>query len=807
MYLEKTVFKEDRISKTNVLHDYYLGWLSRNISVLGRKEVHIGRAHFGIFGDGKELAQLVMAKYLRKGDWRAGYYRDQTLMMALNLVEPEELFAQIYGETNPVFNPSTSGRNFNNHFSTPTVDEQGKWLNHSEYINSSSDISPTGGQMPRLLGLAWASKLVKTDRDLAKELAGRVGSDEIALGSIGDASTSEGMFFETINAAAVMQVPMALMVYDDGYGISVPVEKQTAKGSISEALKGFEKVNREDKGIYIYRVKGWDYNALHDTFRKGIKQCREEQAPVLFHIQEMTQPLGHSTSGSHERYKSKQRLEWEKQFDPLNQFKNWILNQGMADLDELNELEKKANKQSQEIRKNAWRNYKTGFKKDIEQLQGIFMSIRKSNAKYSSFLDDFDAVNNRVLITRARFIELAKRTLRRISVDDGLKNERQLLVNWIDNLEQKGIKLYSSRLYRENTNSVLNVNETLPIYAEEPKFVNGQELLNENFQVLFEKDPLLVTFGEDTGKLGGVNQTMKGMQERFGESRISDTGIRETTIIGQGVGLALRGLKPIAEIQYLDYLIYALSTLSDDVATTSYRTNGKQVAPLIVRTRGHQLQGIWHAGSPMVMLLGALQGMYLCVPRNMTRAAGYYNLLVQGKDPALVIEPLKGYSVKEPLPENLGDFHFPLGVPEIINEGADLTMVSYGYMSIRAQKAVDELKKWNIHVDLVDLGTLIPFDLESVIVKSLKKTNKLMIVDEDIPGGASAYILQKILEEQKGFYYLDAPPVTLTAVNNRPAYGIDGEFFTKPNVEGIVDKVLDMMHEYDRNKYPNFYNV
>jgi len=802
MYLEKPEITTTAQTTTGAaLKDYYLANLSRQLSILGRREVHNGRAHFGIFGDGKEIVQLAYAKAFKKGDWRWGYYRDQTFMLALGLLKPEEFFAMIYGDTDDEMNPSTGGRNFNNHFSTPNIDENGEIKNLAEQYNSAADISSTGGQMPRLLGLAQASKIVRENSGIKKHLKNNVTGNEVAFGSIGDASTSEGMFFETINAAAVMQVPMAVAVYDDGYGISVPVELQTAKASISEALKGFQK-EKNTNGIKIFTCKGWDYPALVDTFSEGIDYCRKEQVPVLFHIQELTQPQGHSTSGSHERYKSKERLEWEKEYDGLNQFRKWLLESGKADVETITEIEKEALKKAKEAKQKAWENYTSGVHASSPKLEKIVQNVKNLSEGEIDKLDDLDEVKQRIFPTRRKYLTFAKRLFFELHGNEKLNDEREKLRNWIAEFEGQSFDFYNRQLTRENQDSAVKVTSSPVKYDDDSAEVNGAEIINSNFKVLFQKYPNLVTFGQDTGMLGDVNQGMKGMQKKYGAHRVSDAGIRETTIIGQGVGLAMRGFRPIAEIQYLDYLIYAHSTLSDDLATLQYRTKGKQAAPVIVRTRGHQLQGMWHAGSPMQMLLGSLRGMHLCVPRNMTQAAGMYNTLLEANDPALVIEPLKGYNVKEKLPANPGEYRVPVGVPEILKEGSDVTIVTYGWNAHHAIKTAGLLQKLKgISAEVIDVQTLMPFDVNHIILESIKKTNKVVFVDEDVPGGATAYMMQNVMEEQKAYDYLDTAPRTLPAMAHKPAYGIDGEYFSKPNVEKLFAIIYEMMHDVDIKKY------
>ena len=801
MYLEKEKpVTKNQISAKEALQDYYIASLSRQLSIMGRREVHNGRAHFGIFGDGKEIAQIAYAKNFKKGDWRSGYYRDQTFMLALGLLEPEEFFAMIYGDTDDEINPSTGGRNFNNHFSTRNISDSGEIKDLADQYNSASDISSTAGQMPRLLGLAQASKMVREQPELKKQLNNNVTGNEVAFGSIGDASTSEGIFFETINAAGVLQVPLAIAVYDDGFGISVPIELQTTKSSISEALKGFAK-EKGSNGVDIYKCKGWSYPELVKTFKEGIENCRKNQTPVVFHIDEVTQPQGHSTSGSHERYKTKERLAWEKEYDGINQMRKWLLDSGIADEEMLTEIEKSAQKRAKEARKKAWNNYTEGYQNERTELIKILKRIDKRSELQS--LRRFEKVTDKIFPTRRSHLSFAKRLKLELHTMPELEDERDILKEWISRFEERTAGFYNGELYRTGADAALNVKEVAVEYDDNASEVNGSVVVNKNFDALFTKYPNLVTFGEDTGKLGDVNQGMKGMQEKYGKVRVDDAGIREATIIGQGIGLAMRGFRPIAEIQYLDYLIYAQSQLSDDLATLQYRTKGRQAAPLIVRTRGHQLQGIWHAGSPMQMLLGSMRGVYLCVPRNMTQAAGFYNTLLEGNDPALVIEPLKAYNVKEKLPANHGEYKVPLGVPEIMQEGTDVTVVTYAWNVHHAVKAAKLLQDFKgISIEVIDVQTLMPFDVNHIILESIKKTGKVIFMDEDVPGGGTAYMMQKVIEEQKAFDYLDTAPRTLSAQEHRPAYGIDGEYFSKPNVELLFRNVYEMMREVEPDRFP-----
>ncbi len=792
MSLEERKEKLEQFEQES-LNDYYLACLSRELSRAGRREVHNGKAHFGIFGDGKELVQIAYSKFFRKGDWRSGYYRDQTFMLALGLLDAEEFFSMIYGDTNLANNPSTGGRNFNNHFSTPNVDEQGNIRDLMNRFNSSSDISSTAGQMPRLLGLAQASKIVREQAHLKEHLNNNVHGNELAFGSIGDASTSEGMFFETINAAGVMQVPLAVCVYDDGFGISVPKELQTTKGSISAILKGFEK-EQNTNGIYIYKCKAWDYENMLKVFKEGTERCREEQVPVLFHAQEVTQPLGHSSSGSHERYKSEARLVWEKEYDCNQQFRKYLLEKKIANESTLVEIEKAAIDRVKQAKKKAWSSYLNSYGSSTQKLEEFANAFADNEIHPLDFSGDIKHLKSNNTPSYKAHHNLAKKMSLLSRNIPALEKEREMVLEWIKLCEQKMKQSYRSQLHREGKDSALNAAQVKPTYNEAPEQLKGCEILSENFHHLFKKHPQLVTFGEDTGFMGDVNQGMKGMQLAYGKHRVSDTGIREATIIGQGVGLALRGFRPIAEIQYLDYIYYALPTLTDDVASLQYRTAGKMVCPIIVRTRGHQLQGIWHSGSPMQMLLGSTRGMFLAVPRNMVQAAGIYNTLLEGNDPAIVIEPLKGYNTKENRPSNPGEYKLPLGVPEVLKKGKDVTLVTYGWnvhLALEAANILEEAK--GISVELIDVRTLMPFDVNHLILESVKKTNKVVFLDEDVPGGASSYMMQKVLQEQKAFNYLDCEPICISAAENRPAYGIDGEHFTKPNVYEIVERLLNLV--------------
>ena len=793
-----------RLNREVILSDFRLANLSRNLSIIGRREVLSGKAKFGIFGDGKEIIQIALAKQFRDGDWRSGYYRDQTWMMAMGLYDSLEFFHQLYGNTDKKINPGSGGRVFNNHFSVPNINPDGTWRDLMKQKNSSSDISPTAGQMPRLLGLAYASKLFRQNKELHRFSTLSDKGNEVAFGSIGDASTSEGHFWETINAAGVLQVPMAISVYDDGYGISVPKKYQTTKGSISDVLKGFES-EPGHPGIMIFKGKGWDYPGLLKLYEEGIEICRRDHIPVLFHIEEVTQPLGHSTSGSHERYKSEERLKWEGEFDPIKKMKDWIIETKIASAEELDKIAAGAEEEAKESRKKGWEMFQAPMRIERDALVKIISdrSCKCHEESKEASVDNIteDLVKVIAPIRKDNFMA-ARKILRNVCEScikpDNLKEE---LHGWLKRNYADASLSYDSFLYNETPSSVMNVKPVSVIYSDNPPEVPGRQILRDNFEKLFTKYPLLVTFGEDTGKIGGVNQSLEGLQKEFGELRITDTGIREATILGQGIGLALRGMRPIAEIQYLDYLMYCLQILSDDLATTHYRTAGRMVAPLIISTRGHRLEGIWHSGSPMSMLINSVRGVYVCTPRDMTRAAGFYNMLLEGNDPAIVIEPLNGYRLKEKMPENIGEYRLELGVPEILNVGSDLTLVTYGSTVRIAAEAVRQLSVHDISVELIDVQTLVPFDKRGVILDSLRKTSRILFLDEDVPGGTTAFMMQEILEKQGGWQYLDSPPRTLTGKEHRPAYTTDGDYFSKPSAEDIFDAVYSMMKEAEPAKY------
>ncbi|MBM3403668.1 MAG: transketolase [Bacteroidetes bacterium] len=793
-------------SPEEILHDYRLACESRQASLMGRKEVLTGKAKFGIFGDGKEIPQLAMAKVFRDGDWRSGYYRDQTFMLASGMLTLEEFFSQLYGDTDLTINPGQGGRMMNNHFATRSLDDQGEWRDLTRQKNSSADISPTAGQMPRLLGLALASKMFRQNPTLQAYQKFSSNGNEVAFGTIGDASTSEGIFFESLNAAGVLQVPLAISIWDDGWGISVPIEYQTTKGSISELLKGFERTP-EKPGFLIYREKAWNYLGLCEMYREGIEECRKKHIPVIFHVTECTQPQGHSTSGSHERYKSPERLQWEKEYDGIARMREWILAEKIADADQLDLIEQEAINRVKEARKNAWDHYiQPMLKKRDEFLQMV--DITTCNCAKTKKIDAIKQDLARVAEpVRKDIISSARKILRLIcnSCSNPANSLKINVTNWLEQETAEGKDRYSSHLYSQSTQKVFDVMPVAPAYGDDSPMVPGREIIRENFDKLFAREPLLMAFGEDVGKIGGVNQTMEGLQEKYGLLRISDTGIREATILGQGLGLAMRGLRPIAEIQYFDYLLYGLQVLSDDLATLQYRTKGGQKAPLIITTRGHRLEGIWHSGSPLSMIINSIRGVHVLVPRNMTQAAGFYNTMLASDEPALIIEPLNAYRLRERMPANLGEYRIPVGKAEILAEGNDITVVTYGSCVRIAQDAILQLREYSISAELIDVQSLLPFDLDQVILQSLKKTNKILFFDEDVPGGATAYMMEKVLEEQKGFQYLDAEPLTLTAREHRAAYSTDGDYFSNPNAEDVFDAVYNIMHEVNPGKYPKLF--
>ncbi len=785
--------------KNQIITDYKIASTSRECSLLGRKEVLTGKAKFGIFGDGKEVPQLAMAKAFQDGDFRSGYYRDQTFMMAIGALTIEEFFAGLYGHTNIDLEPMSAGRQMGGHFTTHSLDEKGDWKNLLNQKNSSADISPTAGQMPRLLGLAQASKIYRNVSGIDTTNFSENGN-EIAWGTIGNASTSEGIFFETINAAGVLQVPMVMSVWDDQYGISVHAKHQTTKENISEILKGFQR-DDEHSGYEIFTAKGWDYATLIDIYQKAATIAREKHIPILIHIQELTQPQGHSTSGSHERYKSEERLAWEAEFDCLHQMRLWMIATNIASEEELLAIDSSIKKEVLEGKKAAWNAFVSPIKQEQNELISLLENIANASVNkvfINPILENLKSIKEPI----RKEILIAARKVLRIIVRENSKIE---LSNWITNYIQKIQPKFSSHLFSQSDKNIFSVKEILPIYNDDAIFDDARLIIRDNFDAIFAKYPESLIFGEDVGNIGDVNQGLEGMQEKYGELRVADVGIREATIIGQGIGMAMRGLRPIAEIQYLDYLLYAIQIMSDDLATLQYRTAGKQKAPLIIRTRGHRLEGIWHSGSPMGMIINAIRGIHVLVPRNMTKAAGFYNTLLKTDEPALVIECLNGYRLKEKKPTNLGEFCTPIGVVETIKEGADITLVSYGSTLKLVEQAANELQQIGIDAEIIDIQSFLPFDVNHDIVKSLAKTNRLLIIDEDVEGGASAYIMQQIIEVQDGYKYLDSKPQTLCSQPHRPAYGTDGDYFSKPSIEDIFEKVNQIMNEVNPERYPNLH--
>lgn len=803
--MQKTVSELENISfedfKNQVIEDYKIAVVSRECSLLGRREVLTGKAKFGIFGDGKEVPQLAMAKAFKNGDFRSGYYRDQTFFMSLGLLTAQQFFAGLYANTDLEKEPMSGGRQMGGHFCTHSINEDGSWKNLMEQKNSSSDISPTAGQMARLLGLAQASKVYRNVAELSDQTKFSHGGNEVAWGTIGDASTSEGPFWETINAAGVMQVPMIVSVWDDGYGISVPKKYQTTKESISEVLSGFQR--KDGNGIEIFTVKGWDYPALIETYEKVSNLVREEHVPALIHVQELTQPQGHSTSGSHERYKSKERLEWEKEFDCIAKLREFIIAQDLATAEELDTLEKNAKKEVRDAKKNAWNDFTTKQKQDkkeLLQILGRLQSASKESDLIAEIIKDIKANKD---VFRHELLEASRKIIRKtLHENSAARKELQDWIQYYINLNQPE---YSSHLYSNSQWKAQNIEEVAPTYDEDAEEVDGRIIIRDNFDKIFETNPKVLIFGEDSGNIGDVNQGLEGLQKKYGKTRISDTGIRENTIAGQGIGMALRGLRPIAEIQYLDYILYCIQVLSDDLATTHYRTKGKQKAPVIIRTRGHRLEGIWHSGSPMGGMIHLLRGINILVPRNMQKAAGFYNTMLESDEPVIIVESLNGYRLKEKLPNNLGEFKTPVGKVEITRSGADITLVSYGSTFRIVEEAAEELAAAGIDAEVIDVQSLTPFDLNHDIAKSLQKTSRLLVIDEDVPGGATSYIMHQIMEVQGAYQLLDSQPQTLTAKEHRPAYTTDGDYFSKPSVDDIFEKAYSIMSEANPEKYPDLY--
>ncbi|OUR90853.1 transketolase [Flavobacteriales bacterium 34_180_T64] len=784
--------------KSEIINDYKIAVTSRECSLLGRREVLTGKAKFGIFGDGKEIPQLAWAKVFQNGDFRSGYYRDQTFMMAIGQLTIQQFFAGLYGHTNIEADPMSGGRQMGGHFGTHSLDPNGNWKNLTKQKNSSADISPTAGQMPRLLGLAQASKIYRQVEGIDTTNFS-VDGNEVAWGTIGNASTSEGLFFETINAAGVLQVPMVINIWDDEYGISVHAKHQTTKESISEILKGFQR-DKKNKGYEILKVNGWDYAALIETYQKASKIAREEHVPVMIHVVELTQPQGHSTSGSHERYKSKKRLAWEVENDCITKMQEWMISNNIVTQDELDAISKTIKKEVRDGKKEAWTAFLEPILAEKEEALDLLSNLANTSSNkvfINKLVNDLKTI---IEPNRKDILSATRKALRYVVSENSL--ERDHLKSWINTYLDAVQPNYSSHLYSESKQSALNIDSLDPTYDATAEDVDGRLVIRNNFDAIFNKYPEALIFGEDAGTIGDVNQGLEGLQEKYGKLRVADVGIREATILGQGIGMAMRGLRPIAEIQYLDYILYALQIMSDDLASLQYRTKGRQKAPLIIRTRGHRLEGIWHSGSQLGGVLNLIRGIHVLVPRNMTKAAGFYNTLLESDDPALIVECLNGYRLKEKMPNNLGEFKTPLGVVETIKEGSDITLVSYGSTLRMVEQSARELQEVGIDAEIIDVQSLLPFDINQDIVKSITKTNRLMIIDEDVPGGASAYILNEIINTQNAFQYLDSPPKTLAAKPHRPAYGTDGDYFSKPSNEDIFEAVYDVMNEVNPKDYP-----
>ena len=791
------------IQAQEVLYDYRLAYQSRQASLIGRREVMTGKAKFGIFGDGKELPQLAMAKFFEKGDFRAGYYRDQTFMLAIGEMTIPQLFAQLYADSNVENEPSSAGRQMNAHFATRSLKSDGSWRNLMEIRNSSSDISTTGSQMPRLVGLGLASKLYREIDALHRFTQFSHNGNEVAFGTIGNASTSEGMFWESINAIGVLKAPVIVSIWDDEYGISVTNEHQTTKQNIGEVLKGFQREPGSDEGFDIYTVRGWDYLALLKTYQQAVETARREHIPAIIHVIELTQPQGHSTSGSHERYKSEDRLAWEREYDCLEQFRQWIIREGIATDDELSVLETEDRKHVEGLRKQTYSEFQAPAKEEIQEVIAILDDIPVGSELGSKLSQIKRKLHYRQNPIRSDIMVAIHNVL--MLLKDVNTPAKQRLIQWKRQHNEQNTRRYGSHLYSESAYSALKIPENKPTFSANSPEKQGYQILNQAFDAMLARDPRVVAFGEDLGYLGGVNQGFVGLQAKYGENRVADTGIREVTILGQAIGLAMRGLRPIAEIQYLDYLLYALQLMSDDLATVQWRTKGGQKAPVIIRTRGHRLEGVWHSGSPMAGIINLIRGIHVLVPRNMVQAAGFYNTLLLSDEPGLVIEVLNGYRLKERQPDNLSEFTLPLGIPEVMREGNDITLVSYGATLRIVMEAAEELAQVGIDAEVIDVQSLLPFDINHSIVESLKKTNQIAFIDEDVPGGATAYMMQHVIEKQGGYFYLDAPPITITAKEHRPAYGSDGNYWSKPNVETIFERIYRLMHEQDPGSYPIFF--
>ena len=801
--IESNLFidKSLKISKEEILNDYYLINESRNLSLIGRKEVFMGRAKFGVFGDGKELPQIAMSKFFRNGDFRSGYYRDQTFMMAIDQLNANQFFAQLYAHTDVNFDPHSGGRQMNCHFGTRMLNSSGNWKTLTDMKNSASDVSCVSGQMPRIVGLGYASKLYRENKDLGQMHNFSINGNEVIFGTIGDASTSEGHFWESVNACGVLQIPVVMSIWDDGYGISVPSEYHTTRNDLSKVLSGFQRSSKNENGFELITVKAWDYEGLLKAYSKAVKVAREDHVPSIIHVKEVTQPQGHTTSGSHERYKSKERLKWEEDFCCIKKMREWILKNKISDKVTLDNIEKKAEERVKKIRDKSWKDYRKNIEDDFGDAMTIITRVAQNSPKNKKeIIQVRDELSNTLQPIKADIFKSLKFVQRIIRTENNLA--KPYLLNLINELEIKYKDQYSSHLYSESDKSVKNIGEIKPTYDKKPKLIDGREIINNFFNITFKNNPLVFAVGEDVGMIGGVNQGFAGIQEKFGKLRITDTGIRESSIIGQGIGAAMRGLRPIVEIQYLDYVYWAIQTLSDDLSTLHYRTKGGQKAPVIIRTRGHRLEGIWHSGSPMGTLINSLRGINVLVPRNFVEASGMYNTLLQSDEPGIIIEPLNAYRLKENLPNNLDQVRVEFGIPEVLMKGNDITIVTYGSMCRIVSEAAIQLSQIGISCEVIDVRTLLPFDKKGIILESIKKTNRVVFADEDVSGGASAYMMQSVLENQDAYFYLDSKPITIHSKDHRPAYSTDGDYFSKPNCELIFDKVYDLFNELDPKAYP-----
>ena len=797
-----TVNKSLKISKEEILKDYYLINESRNLSLIGRKEVFMGRAKFGVFGDGKELPQIAMSKFFKNGDFRSGYYRDQTFMMAIEQLNASQFFAQLYAHSDINFDPHSGGRQMNCHFATRMLNDKGEWKTQTDMKNSASDISCVSGQMPRIVGLGYASKLYRENQNLSNMPNFSIKGNEVIFGTIGDASTSEGHFWESINACGVLQIPVIMSIWDDGYGISVPSEYHTTRNDLSKALSGFQRSSNKENGFELFTVKAWDYVGLLDAYSKAEKLARDEHVPSIIHVKEVTQPQGHTTSGSHERYKSKERLQWEEDYCCIKKMREWIIENNLSNNKELDEIEKNALNKSKELRDKSWKNYRKSIEGDLNDVMVILTRIAQNSPKNKKeIIDVRDQLSKTIQPLKSDIFKSLKYTQRIIRNENNIS--KNYLLNLIEELKNKYKTQYSSHLYSESNFSVDKIKEVKPLYPTQNKLVDGREVINKFFDITFSNNPLVFAVGEDVGTIGGVNQGFAGIQKKYGKLRITDTGIRESSIIGQGIGAALRGLRPIVEIQYLDYVYWALQTLSDDLSTLQYRTKGGQKAPVIIRTRGHRLEGIWHSGSPMGTLINSLRGINILVPRNFVEASGMYNTLLLSDEPGIVIEPLNAYRLKENLPENLDKVAVEFGVPEIIRDGKDITIVTYGSMCKIVLEAASQLNEIGISCEVIDVRTLIPFDKNKMIVDSIKKTNRVVFADEDVSGGASAYMMQSVIENQDAYFYLDSKPLTIHSNDHRPAYSTDGDYFSKPNCESVFEKIYLLFNELNPKAFPS----